>query len=204
MLPTCSQTTSQDFTQAASPLNVYIIQAAHLSCKLAALARRLVWFLLCKPCAFSPLCASPCHDLCSLYFFTFPHPALPSIHTNATRSLPKPWASRDQSLPLNTPYLSVFATNMPPGSICMCRWSLLNQPRKPPEGLQPSVNLGPSTVYSRGWTANGNFLPLPHRLVTQTLWPSGKVWYHAVKTYETHQHLCHPSPLVFSSVSTLS
>ena len=105
--------------------------------------------------------------------------------------------------PISSTKHSVFVTDVSPGSICICSSSLLNQPRKPPEELPPSVNLQPSTEHSRGWTASGDFLPLPRHLETQTPRPKSKAEYHPLKTYETHHHLCHPFQLTFSSFSTL-
>ena len=147
---------------------------------------------------FSPPCPSLCHDPWPPYFFLFPHPALPSTHTNAVWSSPKSWASCDQSTGWSTKHFSVFVTGVSPGSTCICSSSLLKQPCKPPEGLPPSVSLGPSTEHSRGWTASGDFLPLPHHLVTQTPRPRNKAGHYPLKTYETH-HL----PSFLSQVSQL-
>ena len=113
-------------------------------------------------------------------------------------SSPKSWASCDQSTGWSTKHFSVFVTGVSPGSTCICSSSLLKQPCKPPEGLPPSVSLGPSTEHSRGWTASGDFLPLPHHLVTQTPRPRNKAGHYPLKTYETH-HL----PSFLSQVSQL-
>ena len=98
--------------------------------------------------------------------------------------------------PLNTSqYLSLVCLLAPPAYVAHLS---LNSLVNPPEGLPPSVSLGPSTEHSRGWTASGDFLPLPHHLVTQTPRPRNKAGHYPLKTYETH-HL----PSFLSQVSQL-